>query len=134
MNSINYHPITHSSVIKNRSIVLKFVIYIIFISSINLHAQIQNNNCDDNFRFTLDQPENGPDLCNSSINYTSFNYTATSQISTSSLSGYYYIQQDLLVDANFTFLNCKLKIDPGVKIVVSSRKNLFLNNSHLFTC
>ncbi len=134
MNSFNPNLFSCLFVSQSKSFIYLIIIYAMCYFGNNLHAQIQNNNCDDIYRFTPDQPENGPNLCSPFIIYTPFNYTATSQIPTASLSGYYYIQQDLLVDANFTFLNCKLKIDPGVKIVVSNAKNLYLNNSHLFTC
>jgi len=39
-----------------------------------------------------------------------------------------------LIDKNFTFLNCKVKINPGVKIIIDQGIDFTIDGSHLFTC
>ncbi len=50
------------------------------------------------------------------------------------LSGTIYIKADFTVDVNFTFLNSKIKMAPGVKIIVEPNVKLTINNSKLFSC
>ncbi|NOT36323.1 MAG: hypothetical protein HOP11_02970 [Saprospiraceae bacterium] len=91
--------------------------------------------CNDTYRFVPDIPESGSDPCDASNSFQYFPYTSSSQIPTNSLSNTnYYIQQDFIVDANFAFISCKLKFDPGVKIIINQSIRLSLNNSHLFSC
>ncbi len=74
----------------------------------------------------------GPDPC--SLNYLYLNIDRVTELPVSSLTGNFRIQRDLIIDKNFTFLNSKIKIDPGVKITIESEKVFTIDGSHLFTC
>lgn len=101
----------------------------------NLSAQHLNKFCDDIYRFTPDSTDSGPNPCDPPIEYVPFLYSYSSQIPTSTLAGgNYYLTQDLTINSNFTFLSCKLKFAPGVKITINSSKKLNLQNCHLFSC
>ena len=62
------------------------------------------------------------------------NTTLSSQLSSTTITGNINIAGDFTIDNEFTFLDCVVKIEPGVTITIGRFNKLTLDNAKLFAC
>jgi len=107
--------------------------FIFFIFVANLNICLSQDLCDPEVITDIsDTTSIVADPCGEA--YQILNIDNISQLSGSYITGNQYIYKDLLIDKNFTFLNCKVKINPGVKIIIDQGIDFTIDGSHLFTC
>lgn len=130
---------------KNRFKVTSLVCWklvIFWLASASAVTQIYGQTCPEPYSQVF--PENPPETLCGEMNTLSYPFefggiiNLATQIvllnSSATFTGNILLTGDLTIDCDLTFLNCNIKILPGVKIEVESGVKLTLDGSNLFSC